>query len=95
MTKFAPSRCGTKNWKPCSDVLKRRCSLLVWLDKDMIWLAPRAGRHGCSPVFSDAAVQFCLMVKVLFGLPLRHATEMVASVLQMVGPRPDFSTLGR
>lgn len=38
------------------------------------------------------------MVKVLFGLPLRQTTGMVASILQMAGldwPVPDFSTLSR
>ena len=77
---------------------KRRGSLLIWLDKDMVWLAPKAGRLGRPPVFSDAAIQFCLMVKVLFGLPLRQTTGMVSSILQMAGldwPVPDFSTLSR
>lgn len=38
------------------------------------------------------------MVKVLFGLPLRQSTGMVASILEMAGldwPVPDFSTLSR
>ncbi len=38
----------------------------------MAWLANRAGRPGRPPVFFDAAIRFCLMVKVLFGLPLRQ-----------------------
>ena len=49
-------------------------------------------------LFSDGAIQFCLMVKVLFGLPLRQTTGMVASILSMAGldwPVPDFSTLSR
>ena len=53
---------------------------------------------GRPPVFSDAAIQFCLMVKVLFGLPLRQTTGMVSSILQIAGldwPVPDFSTLSR
>lgn len=53
---------------------------------------------GRPPVFSDAAIQFCLIVKVLFGLPLRQTTGMVSSILQMAGldwPVPDFSTLSR
>lgn len=64
----------------------------------MTWLAPKAGGNGRPPVFSDASVQFCLMVKVLFGLPLRQTTGMVASILSMAGldwPVPDFSTLSR
>ena len=49
-------------------------------------------------MFSDAAVRFCSMVKVLFGLPLRQTTRMVARILSMSGldgPVPDFSSLSR
>ena len=98
MTKPEPARYRTTNWKSYNDALRRRGSLLIWLDKDMTWLANRAGRPGRPPVFSDAASQFCLMVKVLFGLPLRQTTGMVASILKMAGldwPVPDFSTLSR
>lgn len=98
MTRPDPSRYRTTNWKSYNDALRRRGSLLIWLDRDMVWLAPKAGQNGRPPVFSDAAIQFCLMVKVLFGLPLRQATGMVASILSMAGldwPVPDFSTLSR
>jgi hypothetical protein len=67
MNKPEPARYRTTNWKSYNEALKRRGSLLIWLDKDMVWLAPKAGRTGRPPVFSDAAIQFCLMVKVLFG----------------------------
>ncbi len=79
-------------------MLKRRGSLLIWLDKEMVRLAPKVGRNGRPPVFSDAAIQFCLMVKDLFGLPLRQTTRMVSRILRMAGldwPVPDFSTLSR
>lgn len=98
MSKPDPIRYRTTNWKSYNEALKRRGSLLVWLDKDMVWLAPKAGHMGRPPVFSDAAIQFCLMVKVLFCLPLRQTTGMVSSILQMAGldwPVPDFSTLSR
>ena len=97
MTNSAPARYRTTNWKSYNEALKRG-SLLIWLDKDMVWRAPRAGRNGRPPVFSDAAIQFCLMVKVLFGLPLRQTTGMVGSILAMAGldwPVLDFSTLSR
>lgn len=64
----------------------------------MAWLAPREGRPGRPSVFSDAAIQFCLSVKVLFKLPLRQTAGMVASLLRLAGldwPVPDFSTLCR
>ncbi len=76
----------------------RRGSLLIWLDKDMVWLATKAERPGRPPVFSDAAIRFCLMVKLLFGLPLRQTTGMVTSNLEMAElnwPVPDCSTLRR
>ena len=98
MTKPEPARYRTTNWKSYNAALRRRGSLLIWLDRDMAWLASGAGRPGRPPVFSDAAIQFCLMVKVLFGLPLRQTTGMVASILEMAGldwPVPDFSTLSR
>lgn len=98
MTKPEPARYRTTNWKSCNDALKQRGSLLIWLDKDMTWLAAKAGRNGRPPVFSDAAIQFCLMVKVLFGVPLRQTTGMVASILSMARldwPVPDFSTVSR
>ena len=60
--------------------------------------APRDSRPGRPPVFSDAAIQFCLSIKVLFKLPLRQTAGMVANLLKLAGldwPLPDFSTLCR
>lgn len=91
MSKPEPARYRTTNWKSYNDALRRRGSLLIWLDKDMVWRAPKAGRNGRPAVFSDAAIQFCLMVKVLFGLPLRQTTGMVASILSMAGLDADIS----
>ena len=98
MSRPAPPRYRTTNWKSYNDALKQRGSLLIWLDKEMVWRAPKAGSNGRPPVFSDGAIQFCLMVKVLFGLPLRQTIGMVASILSMAEldwPEPDFSTLSR
>ncbi|MBY0138126.1 IS5 family transposase [Paracoccus yeei] len=98
MSRPASPRYRTTNWKSYNDALKQRGSLLIWLDKEMVWRAPKAGSNGRPPVFSDGAIQFCLMVKVLFGLPLRQTIGMVASILSMAEldwPVPDFSTLSR
>ena len=72
--------------------------MLLWIDKEMDWLASGSGKRGRAEKFSDAAIQFCLMVKNLFGLALRQATGMVASLLKLSGldwPMPDYSTLCR
>lgn len=49
-------------------------------------------------MFSDAAIQFCLTIKVLFKLSLRQTTGMVASLLKLAGldwAVPDYTTLCR
>jgi hypothetical protein len=64
----------------------------------MVWVPPPSGRRGRQQNFSDAAIQACLTLKVLFGLPLRQTTGFVQSLLQLIGldwAVPDFSTLCR
>ena len=53
---------------------------------------------GDSASSANAAIQTCLTIKVLFGLPLRQTTGFVESLLKFVGldwAVPDFSTLCR
>ena len=98
MSKPKPARYRTTNWSSYNDALRKRGSLLIWLDKEMTWHAPHEGRPGPPPVFSNAAIQFCLSLKVLFKLPLRQTAGMVASLLRLAGldwPVPDYSTLCR
>ena len=83
MSKPTPARYRTTNWSSYTAALRKRGSLLIWLDKEMAWLAPPEGKPGRPAVFSDAAIQFCLTIKVLFKLPLRQTTGMVASLLKM------------
>ena len=99
MSKPSPARYRTTNWSEYNAALRRRGSLLIWLDREMEWLASPSGRPGRSETYSDAAIQFCLSIKVLFGLALRQAIGMVASLLKLAGledwPVPDYSTLCR
>ena len=56
------------------------------------------GKRGRQPVYSDASVQTCLTMKVLFGMALRQTTGFVESLLRLIGldwDVPDFSTLSR
>ena len=78
--------------------LKQRGSLHIWFDPETVWLAKPSGRRGRSATFTDAAIQACLTLKALFGLPLRQTTGLVSSLLALAGldwPVPDFSTLSR
>jgi hypothetical protein len=72
--------------------------LLIWFDPETVWLAEPSRKRGRFATFTDAAIQACLTLKALFGLPLRQTTGLVASVLELAGldwAVPDFSTLSR
>ncbi|WP_097807154.1 IS5 family transposase [Pelagimonas varians] len=98
MSSWSPTRYKTTNWSSYNDSLKRRGSLSIWFDPEMVWVPPPSGKRGRQQNFSDAAIQACLTLKVLFGLPLRQTTGFVQSLLQLIGldwAVPDFSTLCR
>ncbi|MFP3386015.1 IS5 family transposase, partial [Tritonibacter sp. SIMBA_163] len=86
----------TRNWSAYNEALKRRGSLTIWFDSEMSWDAAPTGRRGRQQTYSDAAIQTCLTMKVLFGMALRQTTGFVESLPELVGldwTVPDFSTL--
>lgn len=88
----------TTNWHDYNRALRQRGSLTVWFDPAMVWEAAPTGKRGRQQVYSDAAIQACLTIKVLFGMALRQTTGFVASLLKLAGfdwSVPDFSTLSR
>jgi len=96
MSKPAPPSWQTTNWPAYNAALRQRGSLLVWFDPETEWLAVPRGRRGRLETFSESAIQTCLSLKALFGLPLRQTEGLMASLLKLAGldwPVPDFSTL--
>lgn len=88
----------TTNWADYNAALKRRGSLTTWFDPEMNWDAEPSGKRGRSRTFSDAAIQTCLTMKVLFGMALSQTTGFVESLLRLTGldwDVPDFSTICR
>lgn len=64
----------------------------------MDWTPPPTDKRSRQQQFSDAAIQICLTVKVLFGMTLRQPAGFVESLLRLIGLNwavPDFSTLCR
>lgn len=98
MSRWTPTNYKTKNWSHYNRALKQRGSLSIWFDAEMAWEAKPSGHRGRQQAYSDAAIQACLTMKVLFGLPLRQTTGFVESLLELMGldwSVPDFSTLCR
>ncbi len=98
MSRWIPTKYRTLNWAEYNLSLKQRGSLSIWFDLQMAWEAEASGLRGRQQTYSDAAIQACLTLKVLFSLPLRQTTGFVESLLRLVGldwAVPDFSTLCR
>ena len=98
MSRPTPPTYKTRNWPAYNEALKRRGSLTIWFDPAMTWGARSTGKRGRQPAYSDAAIQTCLTMKVLFGMALRQTTGFVESLLRLIGldwAVPDFSTLSR
>lgn len=98
MSSWTPTKYKTTNWSSYNEALKQRGSLTIWFDPDMEWTPAPTGKRGRHQSLSDAAIQTCLTMKVLFGMPLRQTAGFVASLLRLVGldrTVPDFSTLCR
>ncbi len=72
MSSWSPTKYQTKNWPSYNAALKQRGSLSIWFDPEMVWVPPPSGKGGRQQGFSDAAIQACLTLKVLFGMPLRN-----------------------
>ena len=75
------TRYRTTNWSEYNRSLQSRGSLTVWMSPDILWLdSVRSGANGRPKVYSDAAIQAILTLKVLFKLALRQARGLVSAV---------------
>lgn len=72
MSKPALTRHRTLDWSSYNESLCERGSLTVWFDPSTPWRTAPSGKRDGEAVYSDAAIQACLTIKVLFGLPLRQ-----------------------
>lgn len=98
MPKPTTAKYRTTNRSAYNVALKQRGSLEIWFDPDMQWLSTPSGRP-CRPMrFSDSEIRVCLTLKLVFRLPLRQVTGLVASLLKLAKldwPVPDYTTLCR
>ncbi|MCU0905722.1 MAG: IS5 family transposase, partial [Tabrizicola sp.] len=98
MSRPTPPAYKTRTWPAHNKALKRCGSRTIWCDPAMTWEAEPTGKRGRQPDYSDAAIQTCLTMKVLFGMAFRQTTGFVESLLQLIDldwAVPNFSTLSR
>lgn len=72
MSRPTPHAYSTRNLRAHNEALKRRGSLTIWFGASMSWEATPPGKRRWHPSISDAAIQTCLTMKVLFEMALRQ-----------------------
>ncbi len=85
MSTPAPTRYRTLDWSAYDASLRERGSPTVWFDSSTPWHAAPSGKRGGRPVHGDAAIQACLTIEVLSGLPPRQMTGVVAGLPKLAG----------
>ncbi len=98
MKKPAPKIYRTTNWSSYNRALINRGNISICFDPTTQWYAQPQGKHGRNQIYSDTAIQYCLMIKSLFRLSLRMVTGFVQSLIRLSGLdwiAPDYSTLCR
>ena len=98
--KFPKAKYAVKNWAAYNEYLRLRGDVLIWFDPVMLpgWRASRVRKRGGKLNYSDLAIELCLTLRVVFGLPLRQTQGFVRSLFRLMDlglPVPDFSTLSR
>ena len=88
------------NWREYERALVQRGDLTLWLSADATgaWRPSPSDRPGGQKRFSDVAIETALILRLVFGLPLRQTEGFVRSVLALMGAdldAPDHTTLSR
>jgi hypothetical protein len=68
MKKPTPNIYRTTNWPSYNRALINRGNISIWFDPTTQWYAQPKGKQGRTQIYSDAAIQCCLIIKSLFRL---------------------------
>jgi len=89
------------SWPEYNKNLVERGSVKLWLPEDLesIWYDnDRRSGKGSKRVYSDEAIEICLLIRCVFSLALRQCKGFVRSLFKERGLKlsvPDYSTLCR
>src|SRR5215210_3628444 len=89
-----------RNWSQYSEGLKQRGAITVWIDEEVLqkWRYQGERKRGGQKVYSDLAIEICLMVRKVYHLPLRQTEGFMQSFFERMKvelPVPDFTILCR
>lgn len=90
-----------RNWSQYNAALTQRGSLTLWFHQSAIdhWrCSTPPTRRGRPLLYTDAAIQTCLLLREVFHLPLRQTQGLTRSIFHLLNlnvPAPHYSLLSR
>lgn len=89
-----------RNWSAYTKGVKSRGDISIWLCRDNLkgWCYSGPQKRGGKTIYSDTAIELCLVVKVVFHLPLRQVEGFIRSIFALSHinlPVPDYSLICR
>ena len=84
-----------RNWREYNDSLVKRGSITLWISAEGIeaWKPSGPKKRGGQPRYTDGAIQFILMLRSVFRLPLRGTEGFVRSIFEWMESYPCRITL--
>ena len=99
--KFKKSKYKVINWSDYNESLRSRGDITVWFSGDAItsWHPEKsAGKRGRPQKYSESAMECCLMLRQVYGLPLRQTEGFTRSLINLMDldiTAPDYSCISR
>ena len=89
-----------RNWKSYNEGLKQRGSLTLWISVDVVAQWKHQGRavRGGQRLYSELAIETCLVFRKVYRLPLRQTEGFMKSLFVRAGilaAVPDYTTMCR
>jgi Transposase DDE domain len=88
------------NWKQYNEGLKQRGSLRLWIKTEIVeqWKYQGDKKRGGQHQYSDMAIELCLIVRKVYGLPLRQTEGFMTSFFEQSNLKlraPDYTTISK
>jgi hypothetical protein len=91
-----------RNWNKYNKALVARGSITFWINEKVAkeWYSPEKKHveRGRPKVYSDVAIETCLVLRVLYKFPLRAVQGLIESLFQLIGIKitvPSYTQLCR
>ena len=94
------TRYRVTNWSQYDKALAKRGDITLWISEEAIesWAPKPSGKRGAPRKYSNLAIETALLLRLVYGLPLRQAEGFLRSLLQIMRldlDAPDHTTLSR